>query len=136
MVPDFILPISDGREFQVSRYRGRRDLVLIFVGADTSSAADLLRGLVAQRSELDYEETVVAVIVERSQVEAEALRKRDGLPFIVLADSDGSVTGRFGTPSVYITDRYGEIYSTQHLPLPSADEVLKSLSHINAQCAE
>jgi hypothetical protein len=69
-------------------------------------------------------------------VAAEALRKRDRLSCVVLADADGSVHERYGSNGLYLTDRYGEIYSIHRDRLPSTEELLASLRHINAECPE
>jgi peroxiredoxin len=135
MVPNFVLNTSDGGSVQISDFRGRRNLALIFVGRGTAEADRLITGLAQQRNELDEEETAVLVIATGAIQPARA--------FPVLNDTDGGVHRRFAAehaPAVYLTDRYGEIYSTCRVadgdPLPSADEILASLRHINVACPE
>jgi peroxiredoxin len=121
---------------QLSDYRGRRDLVLCFVGRDLHGAAsDLLKSLSTRKDELEYEDTQVLVIVAGSLSAVEFLRARDGLAFPVLADADGAVHDRYAA-NLVITDRYGEIYSVHRSTWPTADEVMASLRHINAECPE
>jgi peroxiredoxin len=145
MVPDFVLPSTDGREIEISNFRGRRNLVLVFIGGD-GGVNQLLAGLAQRREELDEEESVVFVVFRGEP--AASWRQHDGAPFTVLADQDGAVHRRFGAlddqggsaSAVYLTDRYGEIYSTCRTlageTLPSAADVLASLRHINAACPE
>ncbi|MFB3813472.1 MAG: peroxiredoxin family protein [Terriglobales bacterium] len=137
MAPDFVLPSSTGKEYRLSDFRGRRDLVLIFA-ARGEATSPLLQALAARANEVEDEEALVLVIVRGDMVTAEAVRKRDGFPFPVLADQDGQVHQRYGAEhaKLYITDRYGEIYSIHNALPPSADEVLASLRHINAACPE
>ncbi len=144
MVPDFTLASSTGREYRLSSFRGRRDLVLVFVGAGAEAepwapASNLLRSLAQHTAELDDEEALVLAIFQGEMVAAEALRKRDHLPFVVLADRDGAVHRRYGAiaeAAAYLTDRYGEIYEARRGDLPSSDDLLASLRHINAACPE
>jgi hypothetical protein len=130
MAPDFTLESVTGSKLRLSDFRGRRDLVLVFARqGKENQALVLLRAL--NRDELEAEETQVLVIVA------------GGLPpespesthFPVLLDRDGAVTDRYAA-TVVITDRYGEIYSVHRGISPTADEVMASLRHINAECPE
>lgn len=135
MIRDFCLMSTDGREYRISRFRGSRNLLLVFSGG---AAPSLVGALAQRRAELEGENTKVFVIVQGNTAEAEG---RSG--FTVLLDSEGVISRRFGAdkmPAVYITDQFGEIYSaalaSQGNPLPNADEVIASLAHINAACPE
>ena len=138
MAPDFVLRSSTGRQYQLSSFRGRRDLVLVFAGRAGREVGPLLKRLAEQREDLEFEEAQVLVIVHGNLAVAEALRKRDALPFAALADMDGAVHQRYGAgeAALVLTDRHGEIYSTHRQQLPGADEVMASLRHINAACPE
>jgi peroxiredoxin len=133
LIPDFRLSTNEGREFAISGFRGRRNLLLIFAA---TAVPPIVAELSRLTSELAEEETQVLVIARRP------LKGLEG-DFPVLIDKDGAVCRRFGAengPAVYITDQYGEIYSaarSQHAePLPDGKEILASLQHINAACPE
>ncbi len=136
MIPDFVLPSSSGGRVQASSYRGRRDLVLVFIGQGGNE--NLLDALASANGELNEEETQVLVVYRGSVAQAEDLRRRLSLPFPVLADEDGQVHLRYAVKraAVVITDRYGEIYSVFRQVLPDTEEILASLRHINAACPE
>jgi peroxiredoxin len=144
MAPDFVLRSSTGREYQLASFRGRKNLVLVFVGSGAppgqgdSSQAKLLQELEKRKAELQEEDCQLFVILSGNMVAAEALRKRDRFSFTILADETGSVHARYhaGESAVIITDRYGEIYRAYREQLPDADDLLASLRHINAECPE
>jgi peroxiredoxin len=136
MAPDFVLPSSKGLHYQLSQWRGRRNLVLIFTGNGESSTQVLLRELVSRQTELEEEETVVLVILHGDIAAAEVLSAKESLPFPVLADEAGDVQQRYAAPSVYLTDRYGKIYGAYHDGPPQVDDLMDSVRHINAACPE
>ena len=143
MVPDFTLQSSTGRPYQVSSFRGRRNLLVLFVGDGDHGTAGLIAEFAARREELDDEETEVLLVFRGNMVACEALRKRDHIPFAVLADENGRAHERYGagtSPALYLTDRYGEIYdarrTSESVSLPDADDILASIRHINAACPE
>lgn len=102
----------DGRLANVSDFRGRRNLVLVFPGDDTATLLERLR---SRSEELAAEEAMV----------------------LIAADADREL---YNVPSsaIFISDRYGEIFFTARhpVPLPDVQEVLKWLEFINAQCPE
>ena len=102
----------DGRDIHVSELRGRRNIVLVFPGPETTALVDRLGG---QLDELATEEAVVLIA-------SETARRVYDAP----------------TSAVFITDRYGEIFFSARHPelIPDAREVLKWLEFINAQCPE
>jgi peroxiredoxin len=136
IAPDFILHSSTGTDYQISRLRGRRNLVLLFVGRAEGATAVLARALAARGQELREQEALVLAVVWGNMDTAQALQSGDPVSFVVLADLDGAVHQRYGAPAVYVTDRYGEIYGAYRDPLPAADDILASLRHINAACPE
>ncbi len=144
MAPDFTLQSSTGRSYQLSSFRGRRNLVLLFLAGGNSQPQSLVAALHAHREELEQEEeTQVLLLFRGNMVACEALRKRDHIAFTVLADEDGRVHERYragNSPALYLTDRYGEIYQARRTAdgasLPDADDILASIRHINAACPE
>jgi peroxiredoxin len=136
IAPDFILQSSTGTECQISRLRGRRNLVLLFAGRAEGPTTALARALASRGQELREEEALVLEVVLGDMATAHTLHSVDQVPFPVLADSDGAVHQTYGGPAVYVMDRYGEIYGAYRDPLPTADDILASLRHINAACPE
>lgn len=144
MAPDFTLQSSTGRAYQLSSFRGRRNLLLLFLADGKHNTEALVTALAAHREELEQEEeTQVLLVFRGNMVSCEALRRRDHIPFTVLADEDGRVHDRYGaanSPALYLTDRYGEIYDARRISegaaLPDADDILASVRHINAACPE
>lgn len=102
----------DGRDVQLSDFRGRRNIVLVFRGTETARLFEQLR---SGSYELATEEAAVLIAWDEA---------RD------LYNAPGS--------AIFIADRYGEIFfSARHPePIPDASEVLKWLEFINAQCPE
>lgn len=134
MIPDLRLSSSDGREFRMSMFRGHRNLVLIFTAGKSPS---IVGALASRAEEIEEEENArVFVITPAAPERVQDVAKS----FPVLIDTDLAASRRFGAdrePALYITDQYGEIYAAHHgTNLPSADEVLTSLRHINAACPE
>lgn len=147
-LPEFTLPTSEGSPARVSDLRGRRNLVLVFAGEPANDAWLALASALAQREkDLSREEAEVLLILEADVSEAAGFKARENLPFCVLADADGRCHAQFGVgagamspPVLYLTDRFGEIFSVQPaaqaLPLPAVREILEWLAFINSQCPE
>lgn len=103
----------DGRTVQVSDFRGRRNIALIFSGEGSEALVNDLGGSSAA---LNSEEAVV----------------------LLAGDSARAI---YDAPSaaIFITDRYAEVFFVARVPrdpLPSSREVLKWLEFINSQCPE
>jgi peroxiredoxin len=90
----------------------------------------------------------VLAVIQGTPQEAIHVKRRETLPFPVLADVDGRGHRAFGavTPSgepaaaVYIADRWGEIYLARRTSadqaLPTPQEILEWLHFIAIQCPE
>lgn len=142
-LPYFELADSRGGTTTPWRYRGRRILVLAFVG---DGACVPCRELLVQfrdcyRDYADEEAEVLAV----ARVEAEAARRLAEelrLPFVVAADAGGDAHARYGAGSVavYVADRYGEVQERWLVgdggPLPSQREIFARVQFIALQCPE
>ena len=116
LLPDFVLASSQGEPTQISDYRGRSNLVMISVGEpDDSPLAEIAR----RHAEFPEEEAKIAAIFQCPWKQAQLIKQRQQLPFLVLADEDGRVCRSIGTltpagklaPAVYITDRFGEVFA-------------------------
>jgi peroxiredoxin len=148
LLPEITLPTSEGTLVRVSDLRGRRNLVLVFAGEPGDDAWLALASALAQREkDLSHEEAEVLLILQADVSEAAGVKAREDLPFRILADADcqthaqfGLGTGGMAAPVVYLTDRFGEIFSVQPaaqaLPLPAVREILEWLAFINSQCPE
>jgi peroxiredoxin len=139
LIRDFTLDSSEGVAVSPSQYRGRRNLVLVFTGGAPHLVRDWVGALSANTDDLEEENARVLVVIEGTPEEARQLHEELGAPFIFLADCDAEVHRRFAeiSPTVVITDRFGEIYSVHRgADLPNAADVIASLRHINIMCDE
>ena len=136
MAPDFVLPSYAGKRYQISSFRGRRNLVLVFAGESGREVSALIDGLIDLKEELDFEEAQLLVIVRKPVVPATEVMRLEWPVF--LTDADGAVHQQYGVAesAVVLTDRYGEIIERYCPPLPPAEDLITSLSYINAACPE
>lgn len=102
----------DGRDVQISDFRGRRNIVLVFPSVQIDRALDQLK---RSTDDLSFHEAVVLLAPDSARE---------------LYDAP--------TSAIFITDRFGEIFFSARSPqpLPDADAVLGWLEFINAQCPE
>ena len=142
MLPDFHLPAPKGDIVSPRDYRGRRNLVVAFLGELPCGPCSRFLTDVADRyDELRAEEAeVLAVARAGVSVTREA---GAALPFPLLADEAGHVHSRYGAgPShaaIYIADRFGDVFAVYHLTpadLPPATALLEWLRFIEVQCPE
>lgn len=145
LLRDFIANSVDGRKIQISDYRGHSNLVLVFAG-DRGSTHQLLTRLAEQVHQFAEQEAVIIVVLPSSTTEPELLEAQNQ-PLVLLVDKEGSLRQQYGavddanpTPVIYVTDRFGEIFSVYTTfdgkQLPSSQELLKLLEFINNQCPE
>ena len=163
-MPDFTLPSTKGQPIPTSGYhdcnqeRGRRSLILVFVGdraaeymvdPSRSSSSSLLLDLARRYTEIVSESAQVLVVVRGTLEEAMQLQRHDNLPFPVLADEDGQVHRDYGattrdrraaSEAVFVAGRYGKIYLSSRAsdgpPLPTVNGILGSLDFIESRCPE
>ena len=145
LLPAFPRTESERSAGFVERYRGQRNLVIVFAAniAEGSPVSGLLQQLRLRAAELTAEVAQVLVIVTSPQMAAHG-----SVGFPTLLDQGGQIhralgagdaAGRLG-PAVFVTDRFREIFAA-YLPgqgsgLPSAQEILDWLVFINIQCPE
>jgi peroxiredoxin len=110
MLRDITVTAAEGRRVQISDFRGRRNIVLVFEPAPV-----LLSELTKAGDELREEEAVVLTVPEDDR----ASRERYAIA--------GS--------AVFISDRYGEIYFSAE-QLPPISDIMDWLRFINSQCPE
>lgn len=147
LFPDATLPLASGGALSIDSLRVRFDLVILMLGAGAidPAAARLLDALVRDRSAIEGEEgRVLAVRVDGRRAASDEWR----WPIPLLLDADARFHARVGAvdaagqpiTSLYVTDRYREIYATTRPGQPdwpqAADDVLQWLSFVNIQCPE
>lgn len=139
----FTLPDAAGRPVQLRQYLQRSNVMLCFHHGIGCAACDaMLRELTAHVEDFRSEETVVLAIGPDQHTENQRFAAQLGDPFPLLSDPAGRVSAQQGldTPSLMITDRWGEIWAAwicgaDHW-LPSAQDILQWLVFIEAQCPE
>ena len=147
LFPDVTLPTPDGVPVSLGQYRGRRNLVVVLLGAGAPDecAVSLIEELARARAALDDEDAKLLVIRSGDTDQSPI----DELPSLtVLVDEDGAFHGSMGavdaagrpSPALYITDLYREIYLAAR-PEDStwpenAESVQSWLVFMNIQCPE
>jgi hypothetical protein len=147
LFPDATLSLASGSTLSIDSFRVRYDLVILMLGAGAMdpAAARLLDELARDRAAIEEEDGRVL-----------AVRASDGRPmpiewrwpFPLLLDAHGRLHSRVGaidtdgqpTTSLYITDRYREIYAStrpENADWPTTvNDVLQWLTFVNIQCPE
>ncbi len=145
LMHDFVLPSARGEPIQLSRYRGRKPLVLVLAGGKERA---LLRALAQRENGLRSEQAQVLAVVAGAPEQAAHIKAGGELPFPVLADADGQVHRTLGAvtahgepaPALFVTDRFGEVFAAFHVgkgqSLPDADDILDWVAFVNRQCEE
>jgi peroxiredoxin len=145
--PNFRLISVLGRPVQLSDYRGRCNLVLVFMD-DRRETAELLSEIAARHAEFKSEETQVVAIAQLPPKECSPTKDRLELPYSLLLDEDGRVHREYGASdslgraaaAVYVTDRYNEVFGIYRTcdgqALPTSTDILNWLEFINSQCPE
>ena len=149
-MPDFRLPSAEMESVQTSDYHNLRSLVLVFVGEpDLSASTKLLSDLARRYKEIARESAEVIVVLRGTPDEAAHFKRREQLPFPVLADEDEQVhrdygamasDGRSVCEAVYVAGRFGKVYLSSRAsdgpPLPQASGILSWLYFIGARCPQ
>lgn len=143
--PDVILATHDGRRFSLADFREKQAVVLFFYPKDNSRICT--REACSFRDA--YEEFVEAsaVVIGVSADSNESHREfadEHQLPFLLVADVDGSLRRTFGVPKTlglipgrvtYVIDRAGVVRSVFNAPLQSqrhAEEALRTVRELIA----
>jgi peroxiredoxin len=149
LIRDFTLTSTLGQEISLSDYRGRSNLVLVFVGGGVGSPdLKILAEIGADHARLQDEQTQVLAIMQCTQETAARIEQKANLPFPLLVDEDGRIhrsagaADQSGHPAtaIYITDRFGEVFAVYRAAegqtMPSEQEIMEWLTFINIQCPE
>ncbi|MHB8910461.1 MAG: TlpA family protein disulfide reductase [Syntrophales bacterium] len=115
--PDFILTDLKGQQFRLSDHRGKRPVLIIFSATwCTFCKAEIphFKSLHATYTKLGLE--VVNIDIQESQEKVSKFAAQNQLPYRVLLDRDGAVSGIYdvrGVPMTVLVDRDGMIVCRQ-----------------------
>jgi len=128
--PDFILKDLSGKTFRLSDYKGKKPVMIIFSTTWCSSCKSEIpyfKQLYSAYANKGLE--IVNVGVQESQVKMSKFSTRYGLPYRVLLDESGIVSGIYeirGVPSLVLVDQKGYILCHQCQEIePILDVILK-----------
>jgi peroxiredoxin len=149
LIRDFTLTTTLGRQIRLSDYRGRSNLVLVFIGGGAGIPdLKILTEIATNYARFQEEEAEVLAVLQCDQTGAALIAEQADLSCPLLVDEDGRIhhsagaVDGYGHPAtaIYVTDRFGEVFAAYRLAegetMPSAQEVAKCLSFINMQCPE
>jgi hypothetical protein len=147
LFPDATLVGPDGASVSFDSYRGRWDLVVLMLGAESPErpAQQLLNALADARADVEAEEGRIVAV---TATDPARLREAWAWPFPLLFDAGAALHHRVGAvdgggrpaTALYITDRYREIFTVLRpgdtgWPA-SGRSVVEWLQFINVQCPE
>jgi len=147
LLRDFSLETASGNRINLSDYRGRASLVLVFP-SDEDGSSKLLSDLAIHHVEIKRQETEVLVISWPGNDRVQEIADQGYVPYAVLMDRDGGLHDGFGAvdaqgcicSAVYITDRFAEVFAVYRKrdgqKLPTFTEILSWLDFVNGQCPE
>lgn len=128
--PDFILKDLNGQKFRLSDYKGKKPVMIIFSTTWCSSCKSEIphfKSLYATYANKGIE--IVNVGVQESKVKMSKFSTRYNLPYRVLLDEAGIVSGVYGirgVPSLVLVDKNGFILCHQCTQIePILDAILK-----------
>ena len=126
--PDFVLTDLKGQKFRLSDHRGKRPVLLIFSTTwCTFCKAEIphFKSLHATYAKQGLE--VVNIDIQESKEKVAKFAAQNQLPYRVLLDEDGAVSGVYeirGVPTMVLVDKNGMIACRQ---CRSVDTVLASM---------
>jgi peroxiredoxin Q/BCP len=144
--PDFALASATGETVRLSDFRGKSEVVLYFYPKDdtpgcTAEACSFRDSFEAFR---DAGATVIGVSSDSGESHRR-FAERHRLPFVLLADEDGSVRARYGVPKTlglipgrmtFVIDREGVIrhaFNSQFRPARHVAEALAVLGQLRGE---
>jgi hypothetical protein len=140
---DYSLKHADGKPFLLSDFRGKQNLVLIFIRGTSDPLsgpqAQLLQSLSEKSEEVQRQETRVIVVVGSEQLPTVLALS----PALVTAVDDSGVmldvAAVIGT-TIYITDKFREVFHVYRVGegemLPTAKDILSWVEFVEMQCPE
>lgn len=149
LMPDFILPSTEGKRISLYDYRGRSNLVLFFAGeADHLEEQRLIASVVEHYAEIREHDSEVLIVVTSSRERAKEIKRqtRSLCPLVLDQDAKAHKTvGALGgqlvhAPAVYVIDRFMEVFAVWHTgaggTLPTIQDVLSWLAYLDSACPE
>ena len=144
VAPAFELPASKGRTLASWDFKGRAPLILFFSHADCGACRDHLAQLARDAGCYGEHQAQVLALLPASLPACQQLAAELGLPFPLLADTDGRVRARYldttAAVGLFVLDRYGEPYgrwvAAEADALPSAEPLLSALNLAELECPE
>ena len=115
--PDFVLTDLNGRKFRLSDSRGKQPVLIIFSTTWCPSCKDEIphfKAIHAAYAKRGLE--IVNIDMQESKEKITKFATRNGLPYRVLLDEDGDVSGIYeirGVPSMVLVDENGNILCRQ-----------------------
>jgi peroxiredoxin len=115
--PDFVLKDLNGRKYRLSDFKGKQPVLIIFGTTWCPSCrAEIphFKSLHATYAKRGLE--IVNIDIQESQEKVAKFTARNGLPYRVLLDEDGAVSGIYdirGVPSMVLIDQTGNILCRQ-----------------------
>lgn len=148
IVPAFVLPGPDGMPHGPWDYKQREHLLLLTLqNPHSNKSRELLRAFAQRYKEFREEECVLLVITAVPVITNTETQAALHLPFALLADPDGKVIAQYThwdeasrtfSLSITLADRYGAVYeqwiASHEATLPSLDDLLEILRHLNRLC--
>jgi peroxiredoxin Q/BCP len=117
LAPDFTLPGTGGREYSLSSFLGQPVVLVFYPGDDTPVCTKQLNSYNNELSAFDTVGAQVLAISAQDVSSHEEFSSKHGFKFPLLADTDKTVAGLFGTVgplgyprrSVFVIDAQGII---------------------------
>jgi thioredoxin-dependent peroxiredoxin len=142
-VPDLTLTAQDGRRFLLADFKGKQSIVLFFYAKDNTPICT--RQVCSFRDaygEFGKAAAVVIGVSSDSDKSHRSFAESQRLPYLLVADSDGSLRKSFGVPKTlgilpgrvtYIIDRDGivrQIINSQFQAQKHVDEALRAVREL------
>jgi peroxiredoxin len=142
LMPHFDLPAAGGKRVMTWNYKGQKNLVILFVLSLFGEWQEHLGRLAGAYQQYQDHNAEILVVSQDNVETLDGIAGRLGIPFPLLSDVDGSVTEKYTalTPSVFVIDRYGELYAQSTAAMneefPDYQRILDGLHLIELQCPE
>lgn len=115
--PDFILTDLNGRKFRLSDFKGKQPVLIIFSTTWCPSCREEIPHFKAIHATYAKQGLMIVNIdIQESREKVAKFTARYGLPYPVLLDEDGDVSGIYdirGVPSMVLVDQNGNILCRQ-----------------------
>lgn len=148
-IPALTLRTFDGRSISSWDFKQKRNRVIAFLHADSSSSWKFIHEVVARAADWKSKDAIGLIVFSKTP----AANLPATLPPEIIAGVDSTgrsvvrylgdeATGPDGLPrqAVFVADRYGELYAkwifANNAEPPSIPEILKALEQIEIACEE